>query len=381
MIVGVDASNIRSGGGVTHLVELLRAAVPQRHGIEKVVVWGGSETLAKLQPQDWLYKIHDSMLDRGMSYRVVWQYFKLEKLAKQARCDVLFVPGGSHAGNFRPIVSMSQNLLPFERTEMRRYGMSWLMLKNLLLRLVQTRTFRKADGIIFLTPYAHNVVMKVVGRQSGSIAVIPHGIDARFFCAPRRQFEVDKRSIEKPYFRLLYVSNVDVYKHQWHVIEAVAELRASGLPVHLDLVGPGQEPALSRMNEVLRRADPGGRFIRYWGAVPYEELHLRYAAADINVFASSCENMPNTLLEGMAAGLPIACSRRGPMPEVLGDAGMYFDPERPDEIAGAIRTLIESPELRMGKAKAAFERAQQFSWSRCADETFGFLAGVCRAKA
>ncbi len=86
--------------------------------------------------------------------------------------------------------------------------------------------------------------------------------------------------------------------------------------------------------------------------------------------------MPNILLEGMAAGLPIACSDRGPMPEVLGDAGVYFNPEDPASIAKAIRHLIESPELREQKAQAAFQRAQQYSWARCAEETFGFLVCV-----
>ena len=61
------------------------------------------------------------------------------------------------------------------------------------------------------------------------------------------------------------------------------------------------------------------------------------------------------------------------MPEILGDAGIYFDPERPSEIAAALRTLIESPELRAEKADAAFRRAKGFSWDRCAEETFGFL--------
>jgi nucleoside-diphosphate-sugar epimerase len=76
----------------------------------------------------------------------------------------------------------------------------------------------------------------------------------------------------------------------------------------------------------------------------------------------------------MASGLPIACSNRGPMPEVLRDAGVYFDPEKPTEIAEAIRKLIEYPALRTEKAEAAFERARAFTWERCADETFGFLA-------
>ena len=64
------------------------------------------------------------------------------------------------------------------------------------------------------------------------------------------------------------------------------------------------------------------------------------------------------------------------MPEVLGDAGVYFDPEQPEEIARALRELIESPQLRTELANASYQRAQQFSWQRCADETFGFLVAV-----
>jgi len=119
--------------------------------------------------------------------------------------------------------------------------------------------------------------------------------------------------------------------------------------------------------------------VRYLGAVPYEKLNNLYAQADLGVFASSCENMPIILMETMASGLPIACSNRGPMPEVLGDAGLYFDPESPTEIMRSLRKYIDSPELRTEKANSSIARCQQYSWSRCADETFMFLANVGRA--
>ena len=57
------------------------------------------------------------------------------------------------------------------------------------------------------------------------------------------------------------------------------------------------------------------------------------ARSDLFIFASSCENLPITMLEAMASGIPICCSNRGPMPEVLGREGCYFDPEVPASIA------------------------------------------------
>ncbi len=76
--------------------------------------------------------------------------------------------------------------------------------------------------------------------------------------------------------------------------------------------------------------------------------------------------------------LPMACSHMGPMPEVLGDAGIYFDPEDANSIARVLRELMKSPDLRAQLAQAAFDRAQAFSWKRCADETFGYLAKIAR---
>ena len=60
----------------------------------------------------------------------------------------------------------------------------------------------------------------------------------------------------------------------------------------------------------------------------HDDLHQKYLDADLGLFASSCENMPNILLETMGAGLPIACSNRQPMPEILKNGGEYFDPEK-----------------------------------------------------
>ena len=66
------------------------------------------------------------------------------------------------------------------------------------------------------------------------------------------------------------------------------------------------------------------------------------------------------------------------MPEVLGKGGAYFDPERPDDIAKALYTLLNDPGLREALAWAAYERAKSYTWSHCAQETFNFLAQVAR---
>ena len=375
MKIGVDASNLTTGGGVTHLVELLRAAEPRAHGFESIIVWAGKSTLGRLEDRPWLNKVHVPTLDRALPFRIFWQCFRLAKLARREECNVLLVPGGSYLGEFRPFVTMSRNMLPFEWTEMGRYGWSWQWLRHAILRRTQARTFRRADGLIFLSQYAQTAVTEIVGPICGSATVIPHGIHDGFVQEPRLQHDIREYSQERP-FRILYVSKVDVNKHQWHVVDAIGRLRRSGIPVHLDLVGPPCGEAFKRLERALTQTLNCDNFIHYHGDVSYSDLPRWYCGADAFVFASSCENMPNILLEAMACGMPIACSKMGPMPEVLRDGGIYFDPLEPDDIATAIKMLIESPRLRADKAAMAYRRSKAFSWRRCDDETFRFIQQV-----
>ena len=374
--IGIDATNLRQGGGITHILELLNAAKPEKYGIIKVVVWGGANTLAALNDKPWLVKMQHKELDKGLFFRTFWQWFILSKTAKKVGCDLLFVPGGSNAGTFKPFVTLSQNLLPFELKELRRYGLSLITVKLLLLRLVQSRAFLAADGIIFLTKYARNKVLDVTGKIAGESVIVPHGLSKLFLKEPKIQRSIYEFTHDNP-FHLLYVSIIDQYKHQWQVVDAVARLRKeTNFPLILDLVGPAYPPALKRLNEAINRQDPEGKWVRYHGAIPYANLHKKYAEADLGIFASSCENMPITLMETMASGLPIACSNRGPMIEVLNDAGVYFDPENSSEIYTALYKLINSIELRTKLAKASFDSIKAYTWEKCAQDTFMFLARI-----
>lgn len=377
LVIGIDGANLRQGGGVTHLIELLRSAKPHEHGISQMVVWSNASTLAAIEDRPWLVKLNPSELDQGLIKRILWQKFKLSKAAVQVDCDLVFIPGGSYVGKFRPVVTMCRNMLPFEMHELIRYGWTLKRLRLLLLRQLQSHTFRHADGLIFLTKYAADSVLAITGALRSQTRIIPHGIGARFEIRPKHQRPISGYTTASPY-RLIYVSIVDQYKHQWHVVEAVASLRREGLPVALDLIGPSYAPALTRLNECIAKWDSHQSWVTYHGAVPYEELHLRYKQADLGIFASSCENMPNILLEMMISGLPVVCSNRGPMPEVLGNFGIYFDPEQPQQIEHALRRLIDSPQLRAEMAGASFARSGRFTWEQCATDTCAFLARTAR---
>src|SRR5262249_12864604 len=156
--------------------------------------------------------------------------------------------------------------------EARRYGWSLSRARLEILRSLQTRTFRRADGVIFLTRYARDCITSAVGIGPGKTAIIPHGIGHQFCLPPREQHAIEEYSAAKP-FRIVYVSTVNLYKHQWHVAEAIVGLRAAGLPIVLDLVGPAYPAGMQRLSEKLHELGAAPAVIRYVGPVSYDELH------------------------------------------------------------------------------------------------------------
>ena len=373
MRVGIDASNLRQGGGVTHLVQLLAAADPPASRVEGVVVWGAPDLLDQLPHRPWLTREAPAGLDSGVG-RARWQHGTLARAAAE-RVDLLFLPGGTYLGHFRPFVTMFRNMLPFDAAELSRQSSKRLRLKMRLLRVVQSRTFRRADGLIFLNEHARDVIVERLGPIRGQTAVIPHGLDSRFFAAPRHQAPLSEYSAARP-FQWLYVSAIYDYKRPWNVAEAAAQLRAAGLPVAVEFLGPAFPKTMERLTPTIDRLDPHRTFLTVVPGVPHSELTRRYADADAFVFASTCENMPNSLLEAMAAGLPIASSDRAPMPGILQDGGIYFDPERPASIASALDLLMRDPSLRTKLAFRAHDLGRPYNWTRAARDTFDFLASV-----
>lgn len=377
MIIGIDAGNTRTGGGLTYLTEMLRSAEPESLGIDRVVVWGNSATLAQLPDKAWLKRIHEPAHDGPFYEGFQWQARNLGTSASAANCDLLFFPGGTYVGRFEPYVAVSQNMLPFSPVERARYGWSWTRFRLKLLQYAQAKTFRRATGMIFLTQWAKLGIESYLRTHYRRAKIVPHGISERFRRAATPQLPSLSFSKENP-FRWLYVSIVAPYKHQWNVAQAVARLRTQGVPMTVDFVGPAYQPSGKRLNDTLTQLDPTGKFLRYHGAASYQELHNYYHTANGFVFATTCENLPNILIEAMSAGLPIASSRFGPMPEVLGDGGLYFSPEDIGETSEVLLRLFRDPDLRRRCAERAVLRASVYSWERCAHETFSFLGDVVK---
>ena len=369
IVVGIDASRNRSGGARAHLAGILDAGNPAAHCIREVHVWAFEALLDSLPEYPWLVKHAPKDLEGSLSRQLWWQATRLRQEVVKAGCDILFTTDASTLCRFKPMVVLSQDVLSYEPETLKYFRHSMQLLRLLAILVVQNRAFRFADGVIFLTHHA----AKVIQRSSGSLSrvtYIPHGVSEEFRLA--RQVHDWPCNGERP-IRALYVSNAELYKHQWVVIQAIESLRKRGYNIVITLVGGGHGPAQRLVERQLAQSDPGGVFAHQLGFVDHKDLPAYMADADIFVFASSCEAFGITLLEAMSVGLPIACSNRSCLPELASDGAVFFDPEDAESIADATERIIKNENLRALIAQRARILSEQYSWARCADQTWAFI--------
>ena len=340
MILGIDASNLRSGGGLRHISEFFRFSDVEKHGFEKAYLWIGPATLEKLPNlPSWVEVISVKAFDVSVLARYIWRKLKMKPFVER-KCDVLFSPGGLALFCDKPEVTMSRNMQPFDSVEKKKLGWTKARIRLELLRILQGKSFRHAEEVIFLNSFAKEVLCKKLKLDKG--VVISHGCGSEFECPPKDQMPL----VGNEQIRVCYVSTLNTYKHQLELVEAISILQKKYPNIKLTLVGGGYEPYASVVEEKIEKVNGSSNLVEYIGKVSQNSLPEIYSSSDIFAFASSCENLPNILLEAMSSALPIACSNVEPMPSVLKDAGVYFDPRSVKEIAESIELLITDADFK-----------------------------------
>lgn len=309
--------------------------------------------------------------------RAIWERFLLPGLARKIRADVLFCPGGvigANPPNGCKTVTMFRNMIPFDRAIRKRYPLGYMRVRNWILERVMLKSIMGADLVIFVSEFAKNVIERQSGGRLNRTTVIPHGVNKRFFRNPETALAAPGWLPPEGYF--LYVSTLDVYKAQVEVVRGymLAKKRAA-FSHKLILCGPENSDYGQRVRAEIR--DLGAeKDVIVAGLVPYEELPAVYQHATLNIFASESENCPNILLEALAAGCPILCSDRPPMPEFGGDSVVYFDPASPESLAEKLVALLKTPLEMQRLSSRAVECARRYDWKQAARSTWRAIASL-----
>ncbi|HMX25791.1 MAG TPA: glycosyltransferase family 1 protein [Blastocatellia bacterium] len=206
-------------------------------------------------------------------------------------------------------------------------------------------------------------------------AVIYHGIDwgERERNAPSEFSVLEHYGVRQPY--LLYVSQFHRYKNVPRLLEAFARLRDS-TELSLVLVGKPADEAYER--EIVQAIARFGLQLRVKmiPGVKREQLKPLYRSAQGFIYPSLVENCPFAVLEALAYGLPIGTSNQSALPEVAGEAAVYFNPYSVAEMAQAMERLVWDENLRGELRENAIAQAAKFTWEQTARQTLHVFEAI-----
>ncbi len=238
--------------------------------------------------------------------------------------------------------------------------------KRLYARAMFANVRRRAVQIMVDSQFTSDEVQRVCGIPGQRLTVIKLGV-------PEWVSEIGARPVSEPY--LLYVGNVKPHKNLVRLLRAFERIKDE-IPHSLVIVGR-REGFLTPDREVVSAADRIGSRVRFSGAIPDAELARYYKWAALLFHPSLYEGFGLPPLEAMSAGVPVAASNAGSIPEICGSAVQYFDPLSVDSIAATIAQVLGDGSLRSRLIDAGRAQITHYSWTR----TVGQVAEVLRQAA
>ncbi len=230
------------------------------------------------------------------------------------------------------------------------------------------RAVQRADAVITISEYSRAVILEKLAADPNKVRAIPLGLDPVYFEEPAaEELAATRRSLDLPGRFLLFVGAFEPRKNLAGLVEALGVIHRRSEPIPLVIAGR-RGGDYENVLERIRRSGLEDK-IRLMGYVPEPELRRLYRLAEVFIFPSLAEGFGLPILEAMASGLPVAASRTSAMPEVGGEAALYFDPSQPEDMAAAVGKLLEDEGLRRRLIAAGRTRARAFSWQATARRT------------
>jgi anaerobic magnesium-protoporphyrin IX monomethyl ester cyclase len=307
--------------------------------------------------------------------RMVWMQLVAPAALRAAGADVVhftngMVPLVASVPTVVTIHDMSLRLLP-------RYHPARRVMLN---RPLMDIAAKRADAVITVSESAKQDIVRLYGLDPGRVHVVYEAAAPQFtpVCdvaeleRVRLKYGLDDRII-------LYVGTIEPRKNLPKLIEAFARRRRSGELTH-QLVCVGPYGWLSRGLEELIDRSKVAHAIAFTGYVPFEDLPALYSLAEIFVYPSMYEGFGLPVIEAMACGTPVVTGRAAAVAEVGGQAVEQVDEIEGDGLGDALVRLARDPARRRHLARAGLARAEEFSWTRAAEQSLDVYREVAAAR-
>lgn len=374
MKVAIDIRRVRDYGIGTYTRNLV-ATLAELDPVTPFVLIGTTSDRAELGPLSANFTLLDFQRPRDGVRHDVQLYWQLRRLGVQV-CHTPYL-SSPWVMPCRHVVTV-HDMVDFLDLAGEEHSLSDTI------QFQRTRwSLHRARRILSVSQATRRDLQRLFGLPGEKIEVVYNALDARLQVPPpaeEAERTLGRYSVQGNY--LLYAGNVKPHKNLPRLIEAFAlvkdELRDHPRYADLKLIIIGDE--LSRHAQ-LRRAVVQSRTqndVRFLGFVPPQTLSVFYARAAVFVFPSLYEGFGLPPLEAMALGTPVVTSNVSALPEVLGEAAQFVNPENVFEISRGIRQVLLDDELRARLVERGRQQVRLFSWEQSVRRVLQVYAEAAR---
>lgn len=377
MRIAINALSAVAGGGVTYLNHLFRhlSEIDNENEYLIITTKKGEKVLCANYKNFRIVSFKIPSI--SVIHRIFWEQLYLWCILKKNNADILYSPAniGLLFSSF-PTIIMIQTVAPFDGEMIKRQN-GCNRLKFNLLRILTSISVKKAKKVIFISDKARRELSSLYNLPENKTSLIYHGRSILFnpdLDSSRLQEIKQKYNLGE---FILNVSNIYKYKNFWELIHAFLLIKDQiGSGLKLVLIGKSFDDQYTETLKTFVANEGIEDCVIFLGHIPYEELPYFYVLCKLFVCPSTCESFGMTLVEAMACGAPVLSSNIEPMPEICGDAAVYFNPFNPRDIAEKIENVLLDNNLLQKMKQLSLKRANYFSWEIAAKETLQVLESV-----
>jgi glycosyltransferase involved in cell wall biosynthesis len=370
MKVFLNAISIATGGGFVVLSHLLE----KMHQLDPSIKWfvaSTPNTLSKLPISPQIISIPFTWVNRTPAHHLYWYEMVLPKLLWKTQADICFSQTNFLSRRRLPCPSLLliQNAGYFS-TIYENFHLNWN--NKPIHKLIWSRkkswmyqSIKKATAVTVQTQALADRINKLVGVDKEKLFVVPHGSGLL-----RETVAAQKKYPKDDIFKIGYITKLGYQKDFKTAFEAISLLKRKNIPVKLILTLDENATSFFPMLKQIREQ------IAYYGieecvenlgeVTDANEIDKIYQSLDIFIYPSLCESFGFTLVEAMAAGLPIVASNTDSNCELIGNQNHIFAAENAYDLADKIVNLIHNKELYLKSSRQSADRAKAFSWEHTA---------------
>lgn len=355
MRIGIEAerANNPQKTGVEHYAKELILHLAKIDRVNEYILY------LRTSPEDWLRKLPKNFRVKVMPFPIFWTQIRLSWEMLFNPVDVLMIPASA-----LPLIHPKKSVVTIHDIGWRYFPQTFTWFMRHFLEWSTGFAVRNASDVIAVSESTRRDIVKFYGTGEFKTKVVYHGYDSQNLSSGEKFRELPEKYI-------LFLSTLQPRKNLEGLIDAFRLLKNEfpDLPHKLVVVGrPGW-----KFESILKKLEDNRDMVIYFNYLSDSKRRSALAHADLLVQPAFYEGFGMQALDALGAGVPLACSGVSSLPEVAGEAAVYFDPHNPTDIKNAIKSVLFDKSLAESLVRRGRERVKNFSWEKCARETLQIL--------